>query len=624
MTYKMKPELPIGLQSYFDHGFSIIPFKDGQKLPLLPWVQFQKTAAGIGRVRLWASDYPDCNWGIVTGEVSGIVVLDFDTEEAEAEAKEFGLPETPMVKTPRGRHYYYKHPGQQISNATGLFGGMDIRGDGGCVLAPPSVRFSSGGEELSYEWEVGMDDMEFAKLPDWVPEVTANTQSSESTDPGSEKPVDIESYTKAVLIEEMDTLMRTREGERNDQLNRSAYSFGQLIGSNAIDRVSAEAILEFVGAQTGMEGNEIEPTIRSGLNCGITSPKWEEEKPKPMFEMLTVDQVLAMERPKYLVEGIVTEESLAAVFGEPESGKSFLALDWALCIASGVDWLSKRVLRGGAVYVTGGEGVFGYNPRIAVWKQNNPSACTDNFRLVPSAVDMTNTASVQGLVDSIRYYGIDNPKVIFIDTLARSFGSGDENNASDMGRFVRGADLLRSSFPGSSAIVVHHTGKEGARGLRGSSALLGALSTSIKVELKQGRKMRISCDKQKDDERFSDLYVNLEPEDLEDDFGYSSCVLVPANDNRFIEEAISNGPIIKNDNDQKAHDVLRKFGPSGTSFSEWRKACGIPPTTFKKVIKRLVAAGHVEKQNEIYVVSEISELTKILKGTLDPVADPED
>ena len=69
MTYKMKPELPIGLQSYFDHGFSIIPFKDGQKLPLLPWVQFQKTAAGIGRVRLWASGYPDCNWGIVTGEV---------------------------------------------------------------------------------------------------------------------------------------------------------------------------------------------------------------------------------------------------------------------------------------------------------------------------------------------------------------------------------------------------------------------------------------------------------------------------------------------------------------------------------------------------------------------------
>ena len=128
MTDFMKAELPLGLQSYLDHGFSIFPIENGRKSPLVLWEQFQRKAAGIGRIKLWVQDYRNSNWGIVTGQVSGIVVLDFDTEEAEAEANELGLPKTPIVKTPRGRHYYYKHPGQRTQNATGLLGGMDIRG----------------------------------------------------------------------------------------------------------------------------------------------------------------------------------------------------------------------------------------------------------------------------------------------------------------------------------------------------------------------------------------------------------------------------------------------------------------------------------------------------------------
>ncbi len=93
----------------------------------------------------WWADTPDANIGIATGAVSGIIVLDVDGEDGEAslaalEREHGSLPETPTALTGKGRHLYFAHPGVPVPNRTRVAPGLDVRGDGGYVVAPPSTH----------------------------------------------------------------------------------------------------------------------------------------------------------------------------------------------------------------------------------------------------------------------------------------------------------------------------------------------------------------------------------------------------------------------------------------------------------------------------------------------------
>src|SRR5579875_3240999 len=120
-------------------GWSVFPLQPRGKKPLCEWKKFQVERASLEQVREWAKR--ECNIGIVTGRISKIVVLDLDSEEAIAEAKRLGLPPTSTVRTGKGLHLSFRHPGSfDVPNATGIFPGADIRGDGGYVVGPGSVH----------------------------------------------------------------------------------------------------------------------------------------------------------------------------------------------------------------------------------------------------------------------------------------------------------------------------------------------------------------------------------------------------------------------------------------------------------------------------------------------------
>lgn len=95
----------------------------------------------------WFIDWPESNLGIVTGAISRIVVLDVDGQDGEDSIKSLNLPCTVQVKTRRGRHLYFIHPGGTVKNFVGRRPGLDLRGDGGYVVAPPSKH-----AEGEYEW----------------------------------------------------------------------------------------------------------------------------------------------------------------------------------------------------------------------------------------------------------------------------------------------------------------------------------------------------------------------------------------------------------------------------------------------------------------------------------------
>lgn len=141
---------------YMEMGFSVIPIIPGQKKPLIKWESFQKQRATKTQIVSWWSQTPTANIGLVTGEISNLFVVDIDSEEGNANLLNFGFDAivTPTAKTPRGgQHLYFRYPaGANITIGAGIIPGTDFRGNGGYVLAPPSVN----GEGHHYEWCDGL------------------------------------------------------------------------------------------------------------------------------------------------------------------------------------------------------------------------------------------------------------------------------------------------------------------------------------------------------------------------------------------------------------------------------------------------------------------------------------
>lgn len=128
-------------------------------------------------IEAWWRKWPWANVGIVTGELSGLVVVDIDPRHGGDDAmddllvKHGSIAETVEVMTGGGgRHIYFKHPGFEVRNSAGRIGpGIDVRGDGGYVLAPPSSHISGG----KYEWEASSEPsmVGLAEMPKWLLEM---------------------------------------------------------------------------------------------------------------------------------------------------------------------------------------------------------------------------------------------------------------------------------------------------------------------------------------------------------------------------------------------------------------------------------------------------------------------
>lgn len=152
--------------AYLERGFSIIPIGP-DKTPLIRWAPFQQRKPTIEEVTQWFLDNPNANLAVITGAISGIVVVDI-----EKGGSTDGLPPTVTVKTQGdGWHYYYKHPGKKVTNAVRFRELADIRGDGGYAVLPPSV-----GKKGKYEWLISPDEADFAELPEEILKVSLDDE----------------------------------------------------------------------------------------------------------------------------------------------------------------------------------------------------------------------------------------------------------------------------------------------------------------------------------------------------------------------------------------------------------------------------------------------------------------
>lgn len=151
---------------YNKYGWNIIPCRG--KIPLIQWIQWQINRIPPKKIEQWWAEYPDANIGVITGGVSGVVVLDTDG----ADISGLHLPLTATATTTPGHfHYYYKYPGFKVSNSAGqLAEGLDFRGDGGFVVLPPSQHFDkeTGLPDVKYTWLLKPSENGFSDMPSWL------------------------------------------------------------------------------------------------------------------------------------------------------------------------------------------------------------------------------------------------------------------------------------------------------------------------------------------------------------------------------------------------------------------------------------------------------------------------
>lgn len=223
-------------------------------------------------------------------------------------------------------------------------------------------------------------------------------------------------------------------------------------------------------------------------------------KTQRSFEMRPIASLELDLSPNYLIKGLMPLAELLVLYGPPGSGKSFLALDAALHVAAGRPWAGCRVdARGQGVVYVASEGARGFRTRVVAAVANGGFPPDLPFALVEEAPDLGRNGDLAMLISDIEdqsdSLGIV-PRLIVLDTLARSMAELSENDSQGMNTFIGNARRLSRTF-GALVMPVHHSGKELDRGMRGSSALQGAADAiwCLKVE---GGARRFEVEKMKD------------------------------------------------------------------------------------------------------------------------------
>ena len=188
---------------------------------------------------------------------------------------------------------------------------------------------------------------------------------------------------------------------------------------------------------------------------------------------------------EWIIQNVLPAKGFCALYGPPGSYKSFIALDIAEAIATGRTWMGNAVSNPGAVLIIAGEGHGGIGARIMACKINNNTKDGAEIYVIRHQLNLRSSADdfnllMESIDELIQRKGIDL-RLIQIDTLARAFGGGNENDSQDMGAFIHNCGRMQRKLD-CAMMPLHHSGKDSTKGLRGHSSLLGAVDTQLELQ----------------------------------------------------------------------------------------------------------------------------------------------
>jgi bifunctional DNA primase/polymerase-like protein len=275
MTVQVERSSMEAAAAYIYAGWNALPIRPRAKNPAVEsWTHLQSEriidwpAEKIDRYLLNGWRDPARGVGIITGAVSGLVVVDCDTDEALNMLLRLAgdWPETPIVVTSAGHHVYYQHPGSDIRNRANLEGvRLDVRGDGGQCVAPPSIHPS--GRRYAWLDGYGFEDRPPASVP---PDLLALLRPTNEVVPP--RPVEAHGtrYAQAALRAEDAEIRAAPNGSRNHTLNVAAFNLARLVASGDLDGRETANVLVGAAVAAGLSEREARSTVASGLRGGLS------------------------------------------------------------------------------------------------------------------------------------------------------------------------------------------------------------------------------------------------------------------------------------------------------------------------------------------------------------------
>jgi putative DNA primase/helicase len=286
------PDILAAVLHYAAGNTPVFPVNFADKHPLCPH-GLKDATIDEGQIRTWWRIYPCAMIGIAAGPRSGVWVLDVDVDLkkginghktlARLESEHGPLPLTLCSITPRGgRHYLFRWNGVIIRSSTAKIGaGIDVRGDGGYFIAPPSVRVDGA----AYRWENA--NVAILKAPAWLSElalaassnraprrtiIDLNATNGMARKPGASSSARDHVWARAALQRECDAL------NTNAALNVAAFNLGQIVAAGELTEQEVIAALIAGAEACGLIVEYGEPsviaTINSGLRAGMKQPRY--------------------------------------------------------------------------------------------------------------------------------------------------------------------------------------------------------------------------------------------------------------------------------------------------------------------------------------------------------------
>ena len=478
---------------YMERGWSVIPVVPGSKVPAVDWKKYQKERATEARIILWWDQNPNYNVGIITGQVSGLLVVDIDPGHG---GKADGFPETTTISATGGggQHLFYQIPDEGYGSYTGPEG-IDIRCEGGFVVAPPSIHKTGN----AYVWDPDEDlgTIDIKTLERLAPRQNGKTTTDQLKLKGKDK-----SKTGKIT-----------EGGRNEAIASKA-------GYYAAQGVKVDKTIALMQQhnqdrfEPPLSKKEVEKTVRSiyrtddrnnpERHAELDHLEDDEEDDDKDFELITYEDLVLEhggQSVEWLIPGYVPDKTVGFIVGPPGSFKTWIEFDMAVSLASGLPFLGDEKAkpeRPGTVIIIQQEDALGpiadrlstiYMAKLGITAPHIEDGVLHvEFPKGKLAIKLykdrkfrfDNVKCVRNLAKAIKKH---RPVAVFFDPLYSLVPLDDHmEKAVD---YLQCLKLLRDMF-GTSFFLVHHTTKSSLGGnsrqsIHGSQFLNAYLESLIQM-----------------------------------------------------------------------------------------------------------------------------------------------
>lgn len=492
-------------------GYSVVPIRHKDKYPTIRWEQLTKQAANEGLLKQWAARSP-LNIGIITGEISGLVVVDVDTTKGgDHEPILEKYPTDMVVRTGSGGyHLYYEYTPEWSGNRTNVVPGVDIRSNGGLVVAPPSLHASGG----TYEWVRRGAPGKLGPLTTGRHNQGIALETPEDIDEQDDEAEEDEEFDTASTDKWLarDSKHGVKEGGRNDTLAKHA---GYLAGKGVALDYALEQCRIFNASKFSppLPDEEVETTVRSVYKTEKRKAKKVEETKKKLKKPLVFHQLQDFlvanteDETRWDIEGWLPRSTVAFAVAPPGSYKTWFTFDLALSVATGTPFLGQYpVQRQGPVLLVQQEDHAAQSAeRLGLIVQakllpfgGDPDQLMD-FGGIPlfihteREVKFDNADQMQALVKLIKEL---NPVLVIVDPLYSTVDRLDDAYFDEAVQHLMQLKTIRDEV-GTSFMLVHHTKKNRQGGTRlrdemyGSGFLNAFLETGW--QLRPGEDATVSC-----------------------------------------------------------------------------------------------------------------------------------